>query len=369
MVVPLAGSPERIQPAHGVELHTACRAEDPNRTHMPPVDANPRLLEVIRTQTEIARLGHDLGSVMDLVAERTQQLTGADGAVVELAEDADMVYRAATGSATAHLGMRLARDNSLSGLCIAAGAPLNCVDSETDPRVNVEACRKIGLRSMIVVPLHHHNTVVGVLKVLSSRPNKFDDDDLHLLGLMSGLIAAAMFHATRLGASELFIQATHDALTGLPNRALFFERLHLCLAQARRENRRFGVLNLDMDGLKQINDNLGHRAGDAALQAFATRLRQCARAVDTVARVGGDEFAVILSQVDSRDVAATCVQRYADAIRREGFAFENTPLPLDASIGQALYPDDAEDLASLLDRADQAMYATKRAKKAALAGA
>jgi diguanylate cyclase (GGDEF)-like protein len=336
---------------------------------MPPVDANPRLLEVIRTQTEIARLGHDLGSVMDLVAERTQQLTGADGAVVELAEETDMVYRAATGSATAHLGMRLARDNSLSGLCIAAGAPLNCVDSETDPRVNVEACRKIGLRSMIVVPLHHHNTVVGVLKVLSSRPNKFDDDDLHLLGLMSGLIAAAMFHATRLGASELFIQATHDALTGLPNRALFFERLQLCLAQARRENRRFGVLNLDMDGLKQINDNLGHRAGDAALQAFATRLRQCARAVDTVARVGGDEFAVILSQVESRDVAATCVQRYADAIRSEGFAFENTPLPLDASIGQALYPDDAEDLASLLDRADQAMYATKRAKKAALAGA
>ncbi|GAB3385453.1 diguanylate cyclase domain-containing protein [Lysobacter fragariae] len=330
---------------------------------MTTADANPRLIEVIRTQTEIAKLGHDLGRVMDLVAERAQQLTGADGAVVELAEGDDMVYRAATGSATSHLGLRLARADSLSGACIAAGAPLTCVDSESDPRVNVDACRRVGLRSMIVVPLHHQETVVGVLKVLSSKPAHFSDDDLNMLGLMSELIAAAMFHATRLGASKLFIQATTDALTGLPNRALFFERLRTCLARAQREDQRFGVLNMDMDGLKQINDTLGHRAGDAALQAFAQRLREGARASDTIARVGGDEFGVILSLVEGRDAASACASRFQQAIHGGSFTFGETRLPLAASIGLSLYPDDGTDLITLLDKADQAMYETKRARK------
>jgi diguanylate cyclase (GGDEF)-like protein len=320
-----------------------------------------RLLEVIRTQTEIAKLGLDLGAVMSLVAERAQQLTSAVGAVVELAEGDDMVYRAASGLAESHLGMRLQRASSLSGYCIEQQRALYCEDSETDDRVNREACRTIGLRSMVVVPLRHHDTVVGVLKVLSESPSAFDEPDLKILELMSDVIAASMFHAAKYESNELFHRATHDALTGLPNRALFFERLRHRLAEAQRGYRPFGLLNLDMDGLKPINDNHGHRAGDAAIRELATRIKDASRNADTVARVGGDEFGVILSSVGDRAGAQTHIERMAEQIARP-FEFEKKTIPLGASVGLAIYPDDGQELNHLLDKADQAMYDAKRAK-------
>jgi diguanylate cyclase (GGDEF)-like protein len=322
-----------------------------------------RLLSVIRIQTEIAKLGLDLGGVMTLVAERAQQLTHADGAVVELPDGEDMVYSAASGIGAAHLGLRLRRKDSLSGLCMEANEPLSCRDSELDGRVSRDACRLIGLRSMIVVPLRHEDHAVGVLKVMSKRPNAFPYEQLELLALVSELIAAAMYHAARLGQDELFQQATHDSLTGLPNRALFFERLRVALTLADREKKRIGVLAIDMDGLKTINDGLGHRAGDAALRELGTRLQRAARASDTVARLGGDEFGVILSAVDDRASAEQAVRRFSEALAPGDLEFEGHRLPLRASVGLALFADDATELADLLDFADQAMYADKRRRK------
>ena len=326
-------------------------------------EGNDPLLSVIRTQTEIAKLGLDLGGVMTLVAQRAQEMTKADGAVVELPEGEDMVYSAATGIAGDHLGLRLRRRDSLSGLCIEANEPLYCRDSEVDGRVSREACRQIGLRSMIVVPLRHDDHAVGVLKVLSKRPAAFPYEQLELLAMMSELIAAAMYHSARLGENELFQQATHDSLTGLPNRALFFERLRLCLAQARRDGRRCGVLALDMDGLKQINDTHGHRAGDAALRELGGRLRGVARTADTVARLGGDEFGIILSSVEDRGAAEQAVQRYTSALDGAEISFDGHTLPLKASIGLAMFADDAVDLGDLLEFADRAMYDNKRVRK------
>jgi diguanylate cyclase (GGDEF)-like protein len=325
--------------------------------------ASDRLLEVIRTQTDIARLGLDLAGVMELVAERAQHITRAFGAAVELAEDTNMVYRAATGVAAPFLGMRLAQGTSLSGLCIREGRGLQCDDSEDDPRVDRDACRHVGLRSMIVMPLRHHDAVVGVLKVMAAEPRAFDADDLHLLGLMSDLIGAAMFHAARYGASELFHLATHDGLTGLANRSLFLERLRQCLALARRDERPFGLLNLDMDGLKPINDRYGHRAGDAALREIARRIRTASREADTVARLGGDEFGVILPRLSDAEGALAHAQRLTRQIEQP-FAFEDRLIPLGASIGVAVFPNDGAELDSLLEHADQAMYRTKRERRA-----
>jgi diguanylate cyclase (GGDEF)-like protein len=323
-----------------------------------------QLLAVIRTQTEIAKLGLDLGGVLEAVAQEAQAVTGAAGAVVELAEGEDMVYRAVAGIARSQLGLRLGRAGSLSGLCLAAASPLRCDDAESDPRVDREACRRVGLRSMIVVPLLHHDVPVGVLKVLSPLASAFTGADIKALGLMSELIAAAMFHAARYGADELFLRATRDGLTGLANRSLFYDRLRHAIAQARRKARRMGVLILDMDGLKQINDRHGHRAGDAALKEFASRIAQEARQSDTAARLGGDEFGVVLSWVESREGGLLAAQRLEE--RSEGaFLFEGQPLTMGASVGLAVYPDDGEQPDALVDEADRAMYAAKRQRKQA----
>jgi diguanylate cyclase (GGDEF)-like protein len=321
------------------------------------------LIEIVRTQTEIAKLGLDLGGVMAFVAERVQKLTHAKGAVVELAEGDDMVYRAAAGNLAGQLGLRLSRAGSLSGLCVEKGTILRCDDSELDPRVDRVACRTVGLRSMIVTPLKHHDTTVGVLKVVAPEIAAFSDDDIQALELMSELIAAAMFHAARHETSELYLQATHDALTGLPYRALFYDRLRQAIHVAVRGSGTLGILNLDMDGLKPINDRYGHRAGDAAICEAARRMSKSARRADTVARVGGDEFGMILHGISSRADAELQSRRLTENVR-EPFEFEGQALDLDVSVGIAILPDDGTEMTALMDQADRAMYQVKRSRKA-----
>lgn len=320
------------------------------------------LLEIIKIQTEISKLGLDLGGVMSLVTQRSHLLTRASGAVVEIAEGDDMVYRAASGMAETQLGLRLSRHKSLSGLCVRDGKILSCDDSETDERADRDACRKIGLRSMLVVPLKHLDSTVGVLKVMSSTPSAFSDADAQVLSLLSEQIAAAMFHAVRFEANELYHRATHDALTGLANRALFYDRLRQCMVAADRHAGRVGILNIDMDGLKPINDEYGHRAGDAAIREVATRANTTSRQSDTVARLGGDEFGVILSRIDNREGAMTQSERLAKKINAP-FVFEQRPLLLSASIGCAVYPDDGKHIEEIIDKADQSMYEIKRNRK------
>jgi GGDEF domain-containing protein len=282
-----------------------------------------KLLEVIAMQTEVAGLGIDLdlGQLLDLVAKRSLGLVGADGTVLEMAEGDEMVYRAAAGMAEGSLGLRLKRSGSLSGLCVAQGEALRCDDALLDPRTDRAACERLGLRSMVVVPLRHHGVTVGVLKAMSRRPAHFDDKQMALLGLVSELVAAAMYFATRYAPGELFHKATHDSLTDLANRALFVDRLHALLAQAARDSQPLAVLMLDMNGLKAINDNHGHRAGDAALQEFARRLAVGVRQSDMAARLGGDEFGVLLRPLAADGGLDATMQRLARELNGS-FAFE-----------------------------------------------
>jgi diguanylate cyclase (GGDEF)-like protein len=323
------------------------------------------LLAIIRVQTDIAKAGLDLGAVMDLTTQSAQDLTLANGGVIELEEEGDMVYRAATGSAKAQLGLRLKAATSLSGLCIARREILRCDDSETDPRVDREACRRVGLRSMIVVPLRHGETVIGVIKVLSSQPGFFTETEVRTLSMISDLVSASMFHAAKFQTDELYRMATHDPLTGLPNRALFFDRLRQAMAHALRHNERLAVLNADMDGLKPINDGHGHSAGDAAIRATAERLRQFTRQTDTVARLGGDEFAIILNRVDGGEGVARQCARFTENVAGKSLQFGDQELPLSISIGYALYPDHAKSMEELIDKADSEMYLAKRRRGAA----
>jgi putative methionine-R-sulfoxide reductase with GAF domain len=123
----------------------------------------------------------DLQSFLDLTVSEMLTLTPATGVVVELVEGDQMVYRAATGTMEAYLGLRLGKTGSLSGLCVEKGEVLNCEDSEHDARVNLEACRKVGARSLVVAPLFHLNKAVGVLKIISDKPNAFTAEDVVIL--------------------------------------------------------------------------------------------------------------------------------------------------------------------------------------------
>ncbi|MCX7898393.1 MAG: EAL domain-containing protein [Rhodocyclaceae bacterium] len=152
--------------------------------------------------------------------------------------------------------------------------------------------------------------------------------------------------------------ASHDALTGLPNRALFTDRLDQALAQARRSQARLAVGYLDLDGFKPINDRFGHQVGDKVLIEIARRLRQVMRAGDTVARMGGDEFAFLLPNLESSDAIDEVCQRLLGALSAP-CEIDGLRLQVGASIGVTLFPDDAGEAETLLRHADQALYAAK----------
>ncbi len=160
-------------------------------------------------------------------------------------------------------------------------------------------------------------------------------------------------------ASALEHQALHDTLTGLPNRALLHDRLKQSILASQREHAPFALFLMDLDRFKEVNDTLGHQAGDVILQQTAARLREAVRESDTVARLGGDEFAVVLPKVDV-DGAVLIAEKILRTLQ-EPFVVESRTLPIGASIGIALFPGHGEDAASLLSRADVAMYAAKHA--------
>ena len=321
-----------------------------------------QLVAIIRIQTEMAKHGLDLAQVMSVVVDRALGLVKADGAAIELAENDEMVYRAVSGVASGQLGLRLKLASSLSGLCVLSGEITRCIDTETDNRVNRMACRRMHVRSMVAIPLVHSGVTVGVLKVMSTLVDSFDPVDEAVLGLLAEVLSADMYFAAKYAADDLYYRATHDEMTGLPNRALFFDRIRNELARVEREGIEFGLLMLDMDCLKEINDNHGHRAGDAAICEVAKRASHTLRKSDAVARLGGDEFGVILQPTNGILFLAESVERLQKAICQP-FQYESRQLMLGVSIGASVAIKDGLDLDALLDHADQAMYLNKRARK------
>lgn len=193
------------------------------------------------------------------------------------------------------------------------------------------------------------------------------------IGLLIGLVALPLYFSSLLKQLnrqhnelkklyELTAKhATHDSLTALPNRKHFHDHLAETITSAKRDKNIFAVLYLDLDGFKTINDALGHAAGDQVIENTARRLEQCVRKGDMVARVGGDEFIVLLRDIDSIDVAK--VAEKIIKILSNPFTIATDPLYITTSIGVASYPQDGEDANALIHNADSAMYEAKRSGK------
>ena len=155
--------------------------------------------------------------------------------------------------------------------------------------------------------------------------------------------------------------AHHDSLTGVPNRMLFKDRLDQAISFAKRDSRQFALLYLDLDKFKPVNDSLGHTAGDELLQSAAARIRHQVRESDTVARVGGDEFTVILPDITRREEAETVAKKIVAALAAPfQLGSQKQSVGIGASIGIALYPADARDADALVRAADAAMYSAKQ---------
>jgi len=218
-----------------------------------------------------------------------------------------------------------------------------------------------GMRAGLGIPLIRHGTCLGVLLVRvyqhQQQPRPFDLDDARLAALFGDQVAAALM------AAEAFEQqrhaALHDGLTGLPNRTLLADRVHQAILVARREDTTLALLVMDLDRFKNVNDTLGHAAGDTLLKEVGARLATALRVSDTVARLGGDEFAVLLPETNPN--CAARVARKLIAAIRQPFTPEGQQIEVGLSIGIAIFPEHGKDVATLQRHADVAMYAAKRA--------
>jgi diguanylate cyclase (GGDEF)-like protein/PAS domain S-box-containing protein len=449
-----------------------------------------RLQELVESLTEIVGAAASSETLMQRVVTCAQSLTGATGAVVELLTGEDLAFRMATGSLQSFVGRRVNRGTSLSGLCVDTRKVQWCTDCETDERVNVVACREIGARSLLAVPLVHAGFLLGVLKVVSDVPGAFGADDATMLRLASGMLGSLLgralledenarlseerargtqIHAARLqriversadawlemddrgkvrrwnraaqalfggdaregdehpldellvpanasqpplaqallarGAPErmtmdlrhrdghvlsvelactrtevdgsVFVDcflrdatgrmleldalrrgALYDALTHVGNRRLFTSRLEDALEQAREAGTSVAVAFLDLDGFKAVNDRRGHQAGDAVLVETARRLLSSVRAHDTVARLAGDEFVVVLAPLEHPAEAAEIGARIIAALDAP-FQSGGLPLEIRASLGLSVARGEDCDAAGILRAADRAMYRAK----------
>jgi diguanylate cyclase (GGDEF)-like protein/PAS domain S-box-containing protein len=207
------------------------------------------------------------------------------------------------------------------------------------------------------VPLTSRNGVMGALVVQSHGRNMpYTPEHKDLLQYVSTQIATAI--ERKQTQIRLHHMALHDPLTDLPNRALFHDRFDVALKRAGRNGEHLALLYVDLDEFKQVNDTFGHEAGDLVLRDVARRLVQCVRESDTVGRMGGDEFTVLLTNIHAADSAGLVADKVRAAINAP-FELAGRTLALSATIGIAVYPENGNDKAQLLRHADGSMYATK----------
>jgi diguanylate cyclase (GGDEF)-like protein/PAS domain S-box-containing protein len=312
---------------------------------------------IVEAQLDIAQVELTPSKVMQRICDRAASVTNAGAAVIELRDGDNMVYRSTSAAVREHLGLRLPVAGSLSGRSATTGQTLICLDTSNDPRVDAEACRTVGVGSMIVTPLRTGNAIVGVLKVIAAEPGHFDDDDAGALELLAVPFATAMTNAWRLEATSQ--QAMSDPMTGLANRAYALHELERSLARQHRHGGHTAVIFVDLDRFKAVNDTWGHAAGDELLSSVAEKLRQAVRTTDTPARYGGDEFVIICEGLTAPEDAEVLAQRLVRAIPGT-YQLESGTASIGASVGVAVAAA-AVPAAQLLRLADEAMYEAKQA--------
>ncbi len=264
-----------------------------------------------------------------------------------------------------------ARWKSIMGLRPGQGEPnmsqmLACTHADDMPRLHSEIQRCLDGSATQLVSEYRVADGAGGWRWVLARGTVIERDakglPLRMIGTLSDI------SVRRESEERVRFMALHDPLTELANRAHFDERLHFALANARRYNESIGLILLDLDRFKPVNDQHGHAVGDQLLQAVARRIRNSVRETDTVGRIGGDEFVVLLTGPVTRDSAQVVADKIFNQVAMP-LELGGLQLEITCSLGLALYPDDGVDELSLTKAADDAMYRNKRTGREAMSEA
>lgn len=232
----------------------------------------------------------------------------------------------------------------------------------------LERCGPVAaIETLLTIPVYLDDQVAAILSLDAFRTNAFSREAQEMANAFAtqvGILLQRLSLEQALAHSnqKLAVLANYDSLTNLPNRALFADRLEQALAKARRTSTSVGLLFLDLDGFKLVNDSLGHGTGDLLLQAVASRLANCVREEDTVARLGGDEFTIILQSLENAEDAVYVARKVLGCLEQP-FMIDKHELHISTSIGISIYPQDGYSSEELLRNADTAMYYAKTSGK------
>lgn len=316
-----------------------------------------RLLERLsKIQSSIVKR-RDLSEVLNAIVAGAEDLLGDETVGLRLIDPDDPTQLILVASAG--VNPELVRNHRRSPLGLGAGGraaaegELIVIEDYAEHDRSLPAFAEDGIRAALAAPVREHGEVVGSLVVATHRPGrKYSHAEREMLLAFAEHASLALTDAKTVG--DAIHQAFHDSLTGLPNRLLLMDRLDHALARASRTDGAVAVLFVDLDTFKNVNDSLGHAAGDLVLGEAAKRLLSCVRSADTAARFGGDEFVVLLEDVDEHRVARVA-NRILEAMN-EPFEIQGREAFIGASIGIAVGSREADDL---LRNADLALYRAK----------
>ena len=301
-----------------------------------------------------------LAETLSMVAARVKSLVDYDAIVISIREGDVLVPKHVSGeNQKLFESLRVPAGEGLSGWVADNRKSILNGNPSVEPGYLHDPTRFSTLASALAVPLETEGGMAGVLAIYRKSKDAFSRDDLRLLLAISSKISVSIENALSYQAASS--RAAIDGLTGLPNASALFVHLENELSRASRTGTTVTILVCDLDGFKQVNDQHGHLAGNCVLQNIAQNFRKRCRSHEYVARMGGDEFVMVLGEIQSQAVGAV-VEEFVSLARRAGAEVCGSDV-LSASIGVAVYPEDGDTTESLLNEADRRMYRQKRANK------
>jgi diguanylate cyclase (GGDEF)-like protein/putative nucleotidyltransferase with HDIG domain len=300
-----------------------------------------------------------LNETLSVLAIRLKRIVPHDAIAIYLVKDEVLIPEYVQGDELRQFSsVRIPVGEGLSGWVAHNNKAILNGNPSVESAYLTGGARPSSLRSALAVPLVGVQGVVGVLALYQAAKDAFSNDHLRVLLALSSKVAFSVENAVRFQKAES--SATTDYLTGLPNARSLFLQLDSELARCKRSNGELCVIVCDLDGFKQINDRFGHLEGNRVLQSIGQGMRESCREYDYVARMGGDEFVLILPNLP-KEIASVKIEDIREIVRKVGQTLGDDSIGI--SVGEAYYPEDGMDAEDLLAQADRRMYQVKQTLK------